>query len=144
MMKKSMVAVLFSMIFALILGTTGAFAAESAMSADIEKALEQVAKTNDEIYKEIEKAQEKSYKMYDKKVSDIEKEKDAEKILRIEMKYEEEITELIAKLDKKTQKMTRKGIEKAKKAGLTVEVEWVSVQFADRTAMIDPIKVIDW
>lgn len=144
MMKKSMVAVLFSMIFALILGTTGAFAAESAMSADIEKALEQVAKTNDEIYKEIEKAQEKSYKMYDKKVSDIEKEKDAEKILRIEMKYEEEITELIAKLDKKTQKMTRKGIEKAEKAGLTVEVEWVSVQFADRTAMIDPIKVIDW
>lgn len=144
MMKKSMVAVLFSMIFALILGTTGAFAAESAMSADIEKAIEQVAKTNDEIYKEIEKAQEKSYKMYDKKVSDIEKEKDAEKILRIEMKYEEEITELIAKLDKKTQKMTQKGIEKAKKAGLTVEVEWVSVQFADRTAMIDPIKVIDW
>lgn len=144
MMKKSMVAVLFSMIFALILGTTGAFAAESAMSADIEKALEQVAKTNDEIYKEIEKAQEKSYKMYDKKVSDIEKEKDAEKILRIEMKYEEEITALIAKLDKKTQKMTRKGIEKAEKAGLTVEVEWVSVQFADRTAMIDPIKVIDW
>lgn len=144
MMKKSMVAVLFSMIFALILGTTGAFAAESAMSADIEKALEQVAKTNDEICKEIEKAQEKSYKMYDKKVSDIEKEKDAEKILRIEMKYEEEITELIAKLDKKTQKMTHKGIEKAEKAGLTVEVEWVSVQFADRTAMIDPIKVIDW
>lgn len=144
MMKKSLAAVLLSMVFALILGTSGAFAAETTMNKDVEKALEEVAKTNDKIYKEIEKAQQKSYEMYDKKVREIEKEKDAKKIEKAESKYEEEITSLISKLDEKTQSMTRKGIEKAEKAGLTVEVEWISVQFADRAAMIDPIKVIDW
>lgn len=144
MMKKSLAAALLSMVFALILGTTGVFAAEAAMSTDVEKALEEVTKTNDKIYKEIEKAQQESYEIYDTKVRDIEKEEDAKKIEMIESEYEEKITALIFKLDEKTQSMTRKGIEKAEKAGLTVEVEWISVQFADRVAMIDPIKVLSW
>ena len=62
----------------------------------------------------------------------------------IVLEYEEKITDLISKLDVKTQRMTQKGIEKAEKSGLVVEIEWIPVQFADRTAMIDPIRVMNW
>ncbi|MFD1030068.1 hypothetical protein [Metaplanococcus flavidus] len=144
MLKKSLLAVLFSMVFALVLGTSGAFAAEATISEDVEKALEEVEKTNAKIYEEIEKAQEKSHELYDKKLEDLGKETEAKKLAEIEEKYEEEIVKLISDLDEKTQQMTRDGVEKAAEAGVHVEIEWILVQFADRQAWIDPIKVIGW
>lgn len=144
MLKKSLWAVLLSMVFALILGTSGAFAAEATMSEDVAKALEEVEETNNKIYEEIEKAQQKSNELYTKKLEELGKETDAGKTAEIEAKYEEEIVKLISDLDLKTQQMTRDGIEKASEAGLLVEVEWILVQFADREAWIDPIKVMDW
>lgn len=144
MLKKSLWAVVCSMVFALVLGTSGAFAADATMSKEVEKALEQVEKTNSKIYEEIDKAVKKSQQMYDKYQKDLAKESNTEKQADITAKYEEKITDLISKLDVKTQHMTKKGIEKAEKSGLTVEIEWIPVQFADRVAMIDPIKVMDW
>ena len=144
MLKKSLVAVLIAFMFALATGAAGTFAAETAPSEDTLKAIAEVDKTNAKIDAEIKKAQAKSYELYDKKVSDLEKATDAGRHVKIEAKYEEKINKLIANLDEKTQKMTSKGSEKATEAGLVVEIEWVEVQFADRTAMIDPMKVIDW
>ena len=142
--KKSIVALLFSLIFALVLGTTGAFAAEATMSEEVVKALEEVEKTNAEIYEEIEKAQEKSYKLYDEKLEELRKETDATKLAEIEANYEEKVVKLINDLDKKTQEMTREGVEKAAEAGVEVVIEWIPVQFADRVALIDPIRVVGW
>lgn len=144
MLKKSLWAVICSIVFALILGTSGAFAAENTMSKEIEKALQEVEETNSKIYEEIEKALRKSHELYDKYQEDLSNETDAEKQTHIKNKYEEKITDLISKLDVKTQSMTRKGIEKAEKSGLIVEIEWIEVNFADRSAMIDPIKVMNW
>lgn len=144
MLKKRLWAVLFSMVFALILGTSGAFAAEATMSDDVVKALAEVENTNAKIYEEIEKAQQKSHELYAKKLEDLGKVTGAAKSAEIEAKYEEEITKLISDLDLKTQQMTRDGIEKAAEAGLLVEVEWILVQFADREAWIDPIRVLSW
>lgn len=144
MMKKSFWAVLISIVFALILGTSGAFATESAMSKEIEKALEEVEKTNSKIFEEIDKTQQKSHELYDKYQKDLSKETDAEKQTHIKNKYEEKITDLISKLDVKTQDITRKGVKKAEKAGLKVEIYLVEVEFADRSAWIDPIRVFGW
>lgn len=144
MLKKSLWAVICAMVFALVMGTSGAFAAETSMSKEIEEALHEVEKVNNKIYDEIEKAQQKSYELYDKYQKDLAKESDAEKKAGITAKYEERITDLISKLDVKTQDITRKGIEKARESGLTVEIEWIPVQFADRVALIDPIRVMNW
>lgn len=144
MLKKSLWAVLLSVVFALVLGTSGAFAAEATASEVAEKALQEVEKSNNKIHEEIEKAQQKSHELHAKYQQDIAAETDKEKQAVISAKYEEKVTDLISKLDVKTQNITRKGVEKAEKAGLKVEIYWIPVQFADRTAMIDPIKVMDW
>ncbi|WP_152602426.1 hypothetical protein [Planococcus sp. CAU13] len=143
-MQKSLLALLFSVIFALVLGTSGAFAAESEPDKETLSALENVEKTNAKILKEIEKAVEKSYDLYDVYQKDLARESDEKRQADLTAKYEEDITALISKLDIRTQDITRKGIGKAEKSGLTVEVELVPVQFADRIALIDPIKVIGW
>lgn len=144
MLKKNLTAVLIAFFFALSAGTTGAFASETEPTEDTLKALEEIEKTNAKIYEEIEKAQIKSFELYDQKNEDIQKETSLLKILEIETKYEEEVVKLISDLDMKTQQLTSDGVEKATEAGIVVEIEWVLVEFADRTAWIDPMKVIDW
>ena len=145
MLKKRMVALFFSMIFALVLGTSGAFAEEATMSDEVAKAIEEIERTNAKIYEEIEKAQAKSHDLYDQKLIDLGKEQEAEKREEIEAKYEEEVVKLIADLDMKTQQMTNDEVIKAAdKAGVIVEIEWILVQFADREAWIDPMRVIGW
>ena len=144
LLKKSIIALFFSMIFALVLDTSGAFAEEATMSEEVAKALEEIEETNAKIYEEIGKAQEKSQELYDQKLIDLGKEKEAEKREEIEAKYEEEVVKLIGDLFEKTQQMTHNGIEKAAEAGVRAEVEWVTVKFADREAEIDPIRAVGW
>lgn len=143
MFKKSFVAVLVSVLLALMVGTT-AFASEAAMSPEIAKALAEVEQVNADIYKEIGKGQEKADKLYDEYLQDASKETDVEKLAALEVKYQVKLTEIISKVDIKTQEMTREGVAKAKQAGLDVEIEWIPVQFADRVALIDPIRVVSW
>lgn len=144
MLKKYSITALFSLLLIFTAFTGGGFAEEATMTEDIAKALHEIEETNNKIYEEIEKAQQKSHELYDKKLEDSGKETDAQKVAEIEEKYEQEIVKLISDLDQKTQEMTRDGIEKATEAGVIVEVEWILVQFADRQAWIDPIKVMDW
>lgn len=145
MLKKSMVALFLSLVFALSLGTSGAFAEEATMSEEVAKALEEIEKTNAKIYEEIESAVNKSYDLYDTKLVDLGKEEDGEKRQEIEAKYEEEIEKLIYDLDMKTQQMSQDEVEKAaEKAGLEVEIYWITVQFADREALIDPLRAVGW
>ena len=144
MLKKYSITALFSLLLIFTAFMGGVFAEEATMTEDIAKALYEVEETNNKIYEEVEKAQLKSQELYDKKLEDLGKETDAQKLAEIEAKYEEEIVKLISDLDQKTQEMTRDGVEKATEAGVVVEIEWVLVQFADREAWIDPIKVLSW
>lgn len=144
MLKKYSIAALFSLLLTFTAFTGGVFAEEATMTEDVAKALQEVQEINSKIYEEIEKAQQKSQELYDKKFEDLGKETEAQKLAEIEAKYEEEIVKLISDLDQKTQQMTRDGIEKAAEAGVIVEIEWVLVQFADREAWIDPIRVMTW
>lgn len=144
MLKKSVLTILFSVILAFV-ASTSAFASEvDPITPEIEQALIDIELTNAEIYSEIEKAQEQSYKLYDDYIVKLEKAKNDEETLEITAKFDEKMKKLISDLDQKTQEMTRKGVEKANAAGVQVEIEWVPVQFADRVALIDPMKVIGW
>ena len=143
MFKKSFVAVLISVLLAFMVGTT-AFAEEAAMSPEIVKALAEVEQVNAEIYKEIEKGQENADRLYDEYLQDASEETDVEKLAALKVKYQEKLTEIISNVDIKTQEMTREGVEEARQAGLNVEIEWIPVQFADRIALIDPIRVVSW
>ncbi|WKA54340.1 hypothetical protein [Planococcus shixiaomingii] len=142
MFKKSFVAALLSIILAVMAGTS-AFA-EEPKSPEVEKALVKVEHTNAKIYDEVEKTQVKAQALYEKYLENLNKEQDAAKQEQLIAEYNKDIDALIAKLDEKTQNMTRKGVEKATEAGLTVEVKWVTYQFADREALIDPIMVVGW
>ncbi|MDN7242065.1 hypothetical protein QWY14_09660 [Planococcus sp. N028] len=142
MFKKSFVAALLSIILAVMAGTS-AFA-EEPKSPEVEKALVKVEHTNAKIYDEVEKTQVKAQALYEKYLENLNKEQDAAKQEQLIAEYNKDIDALIAKLDEKTQNMTRKGVEKATEAGLTVEVKWVTYRFADREALIDPMVVISW
>ncbi|PSL34421.1 hypothetical protein B0H99_109149 [Planomicrobium soli] len=142
MFKKSFVAVLFSIILA-VMASTSVFAEEPA-SPEVEKTLVKIEQTNNKIHAEVEKTQVKAQVMYEKYLEKSNNEQDAAKKKQLAKEYNEAANELIAKLDEKTQEMTRKGVEKATAAGIKVEVEWVLFQFADREAYIDPIMVISW
>ncbi|TWT06165.1 hypothetical protein [Planomicrobium sp. CPCC 101079] len=142
MFKKSFVAALFSIIFA-VMASTSAFAAEPA-SPEVEKALVKIYQTNDKISDEVEKTQVKAQALYEKYLVKFNSEQDVAKKAQLTAEYNEDLDGLIAKLDEKTQKMTSKGVEKATEAGVTVEVIWVEYQFADRVALIDPIVVVAW
>lgn len=144
MFRKSLIAVFLSVVFAILAGTTAVAAEERTMSPEIEKALADVEKVNADIYSEVAKAQEKADKMYAKYLADFESEQDTAKQAELTSKYEEKITLLIKELDMKTQEMTRKGVEKATAAGITVEVYWIEYQFGDRKALIDPMHVVGW
>ena len=153
MFKKSLIAVLFSFIMAMVLGTS-VFAADNGevvkvdvakeMTPEIASALLEVNKTNDKIYAEIEKAVIESEKMYNKYLEQKAKQVNPEKLAKLNADYKKKSDKLIADLKIKTEKMTLKGIEKAEKAGLVVAIEWVPIKFADRIEMIDPIVVIAW
>lgn len=153
MLKKSLIAVLFSLIMALVMGTN-VFAESNneaikydvtnEMTPEIAKAITEVNKTNDKIYAEINKAVDKSEKMYAKYQEQKSKNPDPAKLAQLTKDYEKKSDKLINNLKEKTEKMTLKGIKKAEKAGLKVEIEFVPIKFPDRTELIDPIVVVGW
>ena len=146
MLKKYSITALFSLLLIFTAFTAGGFAEtnEPTMSPETAEALAEVYKVNAEIYAEIAKVQVKADKMYAEYLAEIAKTTDATKQADAKMKYDLKVEAVIAELAAKTEAMTLKGMEKAEAAGLNVEMEWVLVQFADREAWIDPIKVIGW
>lgn len=153
MLKKSLIAVLFTFIMAMGLGT-GALAESNneavtyevtnEMTPEIAKAITEVNKTNDKIYSEINKAVDKSGEMYAKYQEQKSKQQDPAKQAKLTKDYEKKSDKLVSDLKEKTEKMTLNGIEKAEKAGLRVKIELVEIEFADRTELIDPILVVGW
>lgn len=153
MLKKSLIAVLFSFIMALGLGTSVfaennneavKYEVTNEMTPEIAKAITEVNKTNEKIYEEINKAVAKSEKMYAKYLQDKSKHQGKAKLAKLTKEYEKKSDKLISDLKVKTEKMTLKGIKKAEKSGLVVEIEFVEINFADRTELIDPILVVGW
>lgn len=144
MLKKSLMALMIFMLFAMMAGTSVFAESNETPSPEVAKALTDVEKTNDKIYEEIDQAQVKAEEMYAKYTEDFKKETNVEKQQQLTNKYNEKVTDLIAKLDIKTQLMTHQGVEKATQAGVQVDIVWIPVRFADRIAMIDPIIVISW
>lgn len=143
MFKKSAIAVLLSVILAVMLGTS-AFAAEESMSPAIAEALAGIEEVNTEIYAEIALTQAEVEALYEAYRSAYAQEEDAEKRSALTLAYNEEANLLIHALDMKTREMTRVGVEEATAAGVNVQIVWIPVLFADRVALIDPIRVIDW
>lgn len=146
MLKKYSIAALFSLLLILAAFTSEGFAEtpEPAMSPETAAALAEVYEVNAEIYAEIAKVQVKTEKMYADYLADVAKTTDANKLDEAWEKYDLKVNEEIAKLFMKTKAMTYRGVDKAEAAGLSVEIELILFQFADREALIDPIKVIDW
>lgn len=153
MFKKSLIAVLFSFIMAIVLGTS-AFAVNNGevlkadvtteMTPEIASALSEVESTNAKIHAEIDKAVAKSEKMHTKFLEQQAKQTDPAKQAKLKADYDKKYNELIADLKTKAEKMTLKGIEKAEKAGLIVAIELVEVPFPKGPEWIDPIVVIAW
>lgn len=146
MLKKYSITALFSLLLIFTAFTAGGFAetGEQPMSPETAAALADVYKVNAEIYAEIAKVQVKAEMIYADYLVESAKITDAAKKAEAFGKYNSKMNAMIADLKLKTQAMTLKGIEQAEAAGLTVEMEWVTVQFADRVEKIDPIKVIGW
>ena len=153
MFKKSLIAVLFSFIMAMVLGTS-AFAVNNGevlkadvtteMTPEIASALLEVESTNAKIHTEIDKAVAKSEKMHTKFLEQQAKQTDPTKQAKLKADYDKKYEKLIADLKAKAEKMTLKGIEKAEKAGLVVEIELVEVSFPKGPELIDPILVVGW
>lgn len=153
MFKKSLIAVLFSLIMAMVLGTS-AFASSDfqtveannteEMTPEVAKAIAEVEKTNTKIFAEIEKTVIKYEKLHEKYNEDLIKHQDSAKKAKLTAEYKEKSDKLIIQLKVKTEKMTLKGMEKAEKAGLSVKMYFETVEFSDRTDLIDPILVVGW
>ena len=153
MFKKSLIAVLFSLIMAMVLGTS-AFASNyipavqydttKEMTPEVASVIKDIEKANLKIYAEISKVQEKTNKMYNRYLEQLEETENKEQKAILWEKYNTKINDTISKLDLKTQSITKKEVEKASKAGVTVEVKWILVEFADREAWIDPLVAIGW
>lgn len=146
MLKKYSITALFSLLLIFTAFTVGGFAQteEQPMSPETAAALADVYKVNAEIYAEIAKVQVKAEKMHADYLVEFAKTTDSTKQAEAWKKYDLKVNAMIADLAAKTEAMTLKGMEQARAAGLIVDMEWVTVQFADREAEIDPIKVIGW
>lgn len=144
MFKKSVIAALFTVLFTLMLGTSVFAAEEAPVTPEISQALSDIEVVNDAIYAEIASTQNAVDVLYAQYVADYANANDAEAKAALWTAYDENATTLIYDLDMLTREMTRVGVENARAAGITVEIEWIPVQFADRVALIDPIRVIAW
>jgi len=140
MFKKGFVALLLSVLLAVMVGTT-AFAQEAVITPEIAQALNEVEQVNAEIYDVIAKGQAQADQLYEDYLLAVSEAGDA---ALLKADYEQKLTKIISEVDVKTQEITRHGVEKARESGLNVEIEWIPVQFADRIALIDPIRVVSW
>ncbi len=144
MFKKSVIAALFTVLFTLMLGTSVFAAEETSVTPEIEQGLIDIEVVNNAIYAEIAAAQVEADELYAQYVTDYANANNAEEKAALWATYDEEVSTLIHVLDMKTREMTRIGVENANAAGITVEIEWIPVQFPDRVALIDPMRVIGW
>lgn len=147
MLKKYSITALFSLLLIFTAFTGGGFAEttkQSAVSPETATALAEVYRVNNEIYAEIARVQALSEEMYEEYLAAVSTASDKQQKEEAWNNYDLKVEAEIAALNTKTQTMTFQGMEKATASGLTVEMVWIPVQFADRERMIDPIKVIDW
>ena len=153
MFRKSLIAVMFSLIMAMVLGTS-VFAQTDIppveydetkeMTPEIASIIKDIEKANLKIYTEIFKIQEKTAEMYSKYLEQVAKAENKEQKLALWEEYDAKVNDTISKLDLKTQNITNKEVEKALNAGVNVEVVWICVEFADRKAWIDPMVGVGW
>lgn len=144
MFKKNVLAAIITVILTVMLGTTAFAAGDTSVTPEIAQGLSDIELVNNEIYAEIALAQGEADELYANYLSDYANAYDAETKSALWAKYDEEVSALIHDLDMKTREMTRIGVENANAAGIDVAIEWIPVQFPDRVAMIDPIRVIAW
>ena len=144
MFKKNVLAAIITVMLTVMLGTSAFAAGDTSVTPEIAQGLSDIKLVNNEIYAEIAEAQEEAEELYADYLSDSASTYDAEAKAALWAKYDNKVSVLIHKLDKKTREMTRVGVENANAAGINVAIEWIPVQFPDRIAMIDPIRVIAW
>lgn len=146
MFKKSLVAVLFSLIMAMVLGTS-AFAAggvDKEETPAITAAIDAIHQVNKDIEAEIKLVQDQSdvlFAAYEKAAATADHVSEKNKLYS---SYNKEVNALINELKATTREMTKTGMKNAREAGINTRPELVRVEFADRFAMIDPIVVIAW
>jgi thiamine biosynthesis lipoprotein ApbE len=109
---------------------------------EIEEMIEQAVAEANELKKnyslELEKVDVKIESTNDdKRVAKLNKEK-----AKLTTKYNEELDAIIKGVYDETLQLSKKTIKEAAKYGIIAECSWVEVTFADRTVMIDPIKVV--
>ena len=146
MFKKSLVAVLFSLIMAMVLGTS-AFAAEGTSSESASKngeAQEIINKVNDQITKEIKEAQTSADELFKKYNSDLKTTENVSEQKKLYATYNREINVLINNLKATTRELTLEGMKAAREIGVNTRPELIRVEFADRFAMIDPMVGVGW
>ncbi|MGB6409516.1 MAG: hypothetical protein WBF39_18730 [Planococcus donghaensis] len=114
------------------------------MTPEIAAIIESIEKANVKIYTEIEKVQVETNEMYKNYLEELKVTQGEAQKAALWEKYDSKINEKIKSLDMKTQSITKKEVEKAGIAGVTVEVVWITVQFADRQAQIDPMVGVGW
>ena len=61
---------------------------------------------------------------------------------KLTTKYYEKLDEIIAAVYDKTLQLSTEAIAKAAEYGIEAECTWVLVQFADKSVLIDPIRVV--
>ncbi|ANU14323.1 hypothetical protein B481_2518 [Planococcus halocryophilus Or1] len=153
MFKKGLIIALFSVIMTMGMGTTVLaeinvppveYDTSKEMTAEIAAIIESIEKANVKIYTEIDKVQVKTNEMYKNYLEELKATQGEAQKVALWEKYDSKITEEIKNLDMKTQSITKKEVEKARIAGVTVEVVWITVKFADREAKIDPMVGVGW
>lgn len=146
MFKKSLIAVLFSLIVAMVLGTS-AFASvnvDQGTTPEVAEALKNIEQVNANIEAEIARVQAESlilFDAYELAAGNVKHVSEKNKLYSI---YNKEVNTMINELKTTTREMTKAGIRDAKDAGINVRIELIRVEFADRFAMIDPMVVVGW
>ena len=146
MLKKSLVAVLFSFIMAIGLGTS-VFAAENVeqeTTPEINEALAAIEKINSDITAEIKRVQGDAKILFDAYESAAEKVERVSEKNKLHSAYNKEVNALINELKATTREMTKTGMKNAREAGINTRPVLIRVEFEDRFAMIDPILVVGW
>ena len=65
-----------------------------------------------------------------------------EESYKLTKKYNEKLDAIIEVVYEETLQLSKETIKEAAEYGVIAECSWVPVEFADRTVMIDPIKVV--
>lgn len=104
----------------------------------IEQAVEEADKLQEYYLLELGKVEAKLESTNDdKQVAKLNEEKG-----KLTTKYNEKLDEIIEGVYEETLQLSNETIKEVAKYGIIAECYWVEVTFADRTVMIDPIRVV--